>query len=78
MKAFTFGTVAIGIVLGVVDARFIEVDSLLWCEFIQSLEKGLSFGFIAFLVGVGLFFRVNPMCLSARPIVSSLIGVSHS
>jgi hypothetical protein len=78
MDAFAFGAVAIVIAVSIIHACLIRIDNLLFLHrrYLQS-ELG-SFLLVSFLISVSLFFRVNPIFLSALEMVRSLILPSHS
>jgi hypothetical protein len=68
----------IGVIVAVIHACFIDIDNRLLCFGGQLLDEFLPFGFIAFAVAVGLFFRVKPIFFNAREMVRALMSPSHS
>jgi hypothetical protein len=78
LEAFPPRAPTVSIIFGIINTGLIKIDPLRFVERGQLSQERLAFGCIPFLVGIGLFFRVNPMRLRARPMVSSLISSGQS
>jgi hypothetical protein len=66
--AFAFGATAIGIGFVVIDTGFVHPDTQMLRYFYQLLQESRAFLLVAFLVAIGLFFRLQPSFFTARHI----------
>jgi len=77
VEPFTFGAIAITILVTMIHPGFIGIDQIERTYGRQLGHKRGAFQRIAFAIPISLFFRVKPIFCNARLIVRLLISPSH-